>query len=216
MDVKVRKANGPPKIPHKMNLNRILLIAVICGAAPLAARADIGLGINIGGPDIVVHSRPPAERIETVPMSPGPGYFWVRGHWGWRHEAWEWVPGRWNVNVAQTGQDWIPGQWVERNGGYVWIEGHFMVQNAPTILPTGANYDVVAPEPPPAPIYEAAPMAPGPDYFWIGGHWHWNHGWVWVHGRFDRHPHFHQGGGWEEGRWDRRGGNYVWVEGHWR
>src|SRR5271155_945947 len=105
-----------------MNITRVFAIALAC-AAPLSARADIG--INIGGPDLVVHSRPPAERIETVPMSPGPSYYWMRGHWGWRHEGWQWVPGRWNVNVAQTGQEWIPGLWVARNGGYLWVEGHF-------------------------------------------------------------------------------------------
>jgi hypothetical protein len=75
---------------------------------------------------------------------------------------------------------------------------------------------VVAPEAPPAPMMETIPIAPGPDYFWIGGHWHWNHGWVWLAGHYDRHPHFHEGAGWEAGHWDHHGGNYVWVEGHWR
>jgi hypothetical protein len=197
-----------------MKINRVLLIALACAAAPLSALADVGIGINIGGPDFVVRTQPPPERMEPVPMSPGPGYIWVRGHWGWRHETWEWMPGHW-AN-AQPGQEWIPGQWVPRNGGYVWVEGHFVVQSAPPPPPQGGEVEVIAPEPPPAPIYESVGIAPGPDYFWIGGHWHWNHGWVWVHGRYDRHPHFHQGAGWEAGRWDRRGGNYVWVEGHWR
>jgi hypothetical protein len=161
-----------------------------------------------------VRTAPPPERMEAVPMSPGPGYIWARGHWAWRHETWEWIPGHWNS--VQPGQEWIPGQWVPRNGGYVWVEGHFVVQASMPPPPQGAEVEVIAPEAPPTPIYEAVPVAPGPDYFWIGGHWHWNHGWVWVHGRFDRHPHFHQGAGWEEGHWDRRGGSYVWIEGRWR
>jgi len=55
-------------------------------------------------------------------------------------------------------------------------------------LPPGQVAEVIASEEPPAEIVETVPISPGPDYFWIGGHWHWNGGWVWVHGRFDRHP----------------------------
>jgi hypothetical protein len=32
----------------------------------------------------------------------------------------------------------------------------------------------MANEAPPAEIVETIPAAPGPDFFWIGGHWNWN------------------------------------------
>ncbi len=203
------------KHPFPMNFTRATLLALACAAAPVAGRADIGLGISIGTPEIVIRSRPPQEMVERVPMSPGPGYFWIRGHWAWRHDNWDWINGRWD-RAAQASQEWVPGQWMERNGGWVWREGHYVVLSAPQYPPQGGPVEVMAPEPPPGPIIETVPMAPGPEFFWIGGHWHWNHGWVWAGGHYDRHPHFHEGGGWEAGRWDHRGGNWVWAEGHWR
>jgi hypothetical protein len=198
-----------------MNLKQTTHLALALGAAPLAAPASIDIGINIGVPEVIVRSQPPPERIETVPMSPGPGYIWIRGHWAWRHEQYEWMNGHWD-RVAGANQEWVPGHWAERNGGWLWIEGRYVVQSAPPPYPQGAQVEVVASEAPPAPILETMPYAPGPDYFWIGGHWHWNHGWVWLGGHYDRHPHFHPGGGWENGHWDRRGGNWIWAEGHWR
>jgi hypothetical protein len=198
-----------------MNITRLTLIALACAAAPMAARADIGIGINIGVPEVVVRSQPPPDMEEKVPMSPGSGYIWIRGHWSWHHENWQWFHGHWEY-IAQPGQEWLPGYWIQRSGGWVWMEGHYVAQPAPQNAPPGAQVEVIAPEPPPVPIFETVPVAPGPDYFWIGGHWHWNHGWVWVGGRFDRHPHYHPGAGWEAGHWDRRGGSWVWFDGHWR
>ena len=55
-------------------------------------------------------------------------------------------------------------------------------------------------------VAEAIPVAPGPDFFWIGGRWQWNGRWVWVNGHFDRHPHYHPGAYWENGHWDDPGG----------
>jgi hypothetical protein len=183
------------------------------GAAPLAVNAGVDIGINIGGPEVVVRGAPPPDQGEVIPMSPGPGYIYIRGHWVWHHERWEWKGGFWD-RVAQPGYAWVPGQWVARGNGWVWIEGHYTPAAPPP--PAGQPYEVIASEPPPAPIVEAVPMAPGPEYFWIAGHWHWNGGWVWVRGRYDRHPHFHPGAGWEPGHWDRRGASWVWREGHWR
>jgi hypothetical protein len=198
-----------------MKITHLALLALVCGASPMVARAGLEVGVNIGGPEIIVQSQPPAERIETIPMSPGPGYIWVRGHWAWRHEHWEWFDGHWD-RVSQPGSVWISGQWVARGRGWVWIEGHYSVQAAPPPPPPGQEAEIVASEAPPAPISEVIPVAPGPEYFWVGGHWHWNGGWVWIRGGYQRHPHYHPGAFWEAGHWDRRGGNWVWHDGHWR
>jgi hypothetical protein len=111
---------------------------------------------------------------------------------------------------------WTPSQWVREGDHWVLIEGHFQPQSLPPPPPQGQSVEVVVNEAPPAPIFEAVPPAPGADFFWVSGHWHWDHRWVWVHGHYDRHPHFHPGGGWVAGHWDRRGGGFVWVEGYWR
>jgi hypothetical protein len=197
-----------------MKISQISLIALACAAAPLTTRAGLDVGINIGFPGVVVMGQPPPPRVEVITPGP-PGTIWIRGHWAWRHERWEWITGHWD-RASQPGSTWIPGQWIPRGNGYVWIEGHYIVQATPPPPPPGQQVEVVASEAPPAPIYEAVPVAPGPDFFWIGGHWHWNGGWVWLGGHYDRHPHYHPGGYWEAGHWDRRGGNYVWHEGRWR
>jgi WXXGXW repeat (2 copies) len=196
-----------------MNLKHITLLIAACAAAPLASRAGVEIGVNIGGPVVVVHSQPPVERYEVIGVAPGPGYVWIRGHWGWRHERWEWLGGRWE-RPAQPGTVWIAGQWAPSGNGWVWVEGHFDVQQMPP--PPVETVEMVANEAPPAAIYESVPAAPGPDFFWIGGNWQWRGRWVWAHGHYDRHPHFHQGAGWESGHWDHAGGHYVWREGHWR
>ncbi len=197
-----------------MKLTRITLLSLVCAAAPLAARAGVEVGINVGVPEVVVRTQPPPLRSEMVPVAPGPGFIWIRGHWGWHRDRWEWIGGRWD-RVAQPGAEWVPGRWAVRGGGWVWIEGHYAavaVAPAPSYRPQA---EIVAAEEPPVPIAEAVPVAPGPDYFWIGGHWHWNGGWVWMNGHFDRHPHYHPGAYWEAGRWDHRGERWVWREGRW-
>lgn len=92
-----------------MKLTQISLFALACSTLPLAASAGVEIGINIGGPEVVVRSEPPPERVEVIPMMPGPGYIWIHGHWGWHHEHWE----------------WINGHWDRRGGAWVWHEGHW-------------------------------------------------------------------------------------------
>lgn len=198
-----------------MKLAKISLLALACGAAPLAAHAGVDIGISIGGPEVVVSTQPPPLRGEVITMAPGPGYIWIRGHWSWRAGGWQWVGGRWD-RAGRPGSTWIVGQWVARGNGWVWVEGHYAQISPPPPPPYGQQFEMVASEEPPAPIVEVVPVAPGPYYFWVGGHWQWNGGWVWERGHYDRHPHFHPGGGWEAGHWDHRGSNWVWRDGHWR
>ena len=39
--------------------------------------------------------------------------------------------------------------------------------------------EVVISEPPPAGPVEVVPVAPGPDYVWVGGYWAWRGRWAW-------------------------------------
>ena len=52
---------------------QISLMALACGALPFAARGAFEIGLKICGPEVVVRSQPPPERVEAVPTSPGPG-----------------------------------------------------------------------------------------------------------------------------------------------
>jgi hypothetical protein len=76
----------------------------------------------------------------------------------------------------------------------------------------------VHPHPPPAPPapVEVVPVAPGPAYVWIPGHWAWrgrHAGYVWVAGRYTVTQPGHV---WVPGHWAPRPGGHVWVPGHWR
>jgi hypothetical protein len=69
---------------------------------------------------------------------------------------------------------------------------------------------------PPAPIYEAQPVAPGNGYAWVPGHYRWEgNQYVWVHGHYMRPPQ--SGQVWVPGHWVQSpNGRYHWREGHWR
>jgi len=70
--------------------------------------------------------------------------------------------------------------------------------------------------PPPAPVYERAPYAPGPGYVWLGGHYRWDgYRYVWVPGHYVRPPYGYSS--WVPGHWvNRPNGAWVWIPGHWR
>ena len=90
------------------------------------------------------------------------------------------------------------------------------VGSAPPPPRPGQQVEVVASEAPPTPIVEAIPVAPGPEFFWIGGHWHWNGvQYVWFRGHYVIRQ-----AGWGHyvpGHWAWRPGlgRYVWVPAHW-
>lgn len=67
---------------------------------------------------------------------------------------------------------------------------------------------------PPAPIYEAIPVSPGPAYYWQSGYWSWNgYRYVWIHGHYGYRPY--SGATWHPGHWAHAGGGWYWRPGHW-
>lgn len=74
---------------------------------------------------------------------------------------------------------------------------------------------VWAPVPPPAPRFEAMPVAPGPNFFWVPGYWHWqghHHHWIGGHWEAQRERHY-----WAPHRWDRDDhGRWRSSGGYWR
>lgn len=73
---------------------------------------------------VYVRVAPPAERVEVVTVSPGPGHVWVKGYYRWTGRAYVWVPGRWVV-VRRGYHTWVPGHWAHDRHGWYWIEGHW-------------------------------------------------------------------------------------------
>ncbi|HYB70069.1 MAG TPA: YXWGXW repeat-containing protein [Candidatus Bathyarchaeia archaeon] len=74
---------------------------------------------------------------------------------------------------------------------------------------------VRTPPPPPPARVEVVPVAPGPGFVWVPGHWAWRRDhYVWAPGHWavPTQP----GYVWVPGGWVAQGGGYVWVEGHWR
>jgi len=73
---------------------------------------------------VVVYGAPPPVREEVVGVAPGPGYFWVRGHWAWREGRYVWIGGHWSA-APRPGVVWIDGHWDNRGGNYVYVEGYW-------------------------------------------------------------------------------------------
>jgi hypothetical protein len=77
--------------------------------------------------------------------------------------------------------------------------------------------EVVVSRPPPAPVAEVVPAAPGPAEVWLWqpGHWRWDgREYVWQPGRYVERPH--RAAQWVPPHWQERGPNWVFVAGHWR
>jgi hypothetical protein len=67
---------------------------------------------------------------------------------------------------------------------------------------------------PPAAIYEAVPVAPGPGYFWVGGFWQWNgYRYAWTRGHYAYRPY--AGAAWHAGHWVNGRRGWSWRAGQW-
>ncbi len=64
-----------------------------------------------------VSQSPPAPRVETVVVAPGPEYTWVNGEWVWYGNSWVWVSGRW-IYPPRPRAVWVEARWVYGPGGY--------------------------------------------------------------------------------------------------
>ena len=74
---------------------------------------------------------------------------------------------------------------------------------------------VVVTEAPPPAQTEVIPVAPGPDYVWVGGYWvREGPRWVWAPGRYTLRPR--PAAVWVPGHWVAHRRGWVWVAGHWR
>src|ERR1039457_1834946 len=98
-----------------MRTIRLLLLAFLILAIPVASFAQFGIAITIA---------PPALPVYVQPMAPAEGYLWTPGYWGYGDEGYFWVPGTW-VMAPEVGFLWTPGYWGWGSNAYAWNEGYW-------------------------------------------------------------------------------------------
>ena len=109
---------------HHSSPTRPLLRHAGRWAGPALAALLLAGGVEYPRRAVVVYGAPPPVREEVVGVAPGPGYFWVRGHWAWREGRYAWVGGRWAA-APRAGVIWMDGHWENRGGSYVYVEGYW-------------------------------------------------------------------------------------------
>lgn len=75
-----------------------------------------------GGSDIYVEVAPPPPQTEVVVTSPGPGFIWVSGYWGWNAGRHVWIAGSWQRPPSGF-HAWNAPRWEHRGRGYVFVRG---------------------------------------------------------------------------------------------
>lgn len=67
---------------------------------------------------------PVSEPQETMTPQPSRDAVWIRGHYAWTGNAYQWQPGRWEV-PPRGARVYVPASWQPANGGYVYSPGHW-------------------------------------------------------------------------------------------
>jgi len=89
------------------------------------------------------------------------------------------------------------------------------VQPQPVYVQPQPTQVVVVRRPVPAPLVEAVPARPGPDFVWVGGYWEpRGDDWAWHRGGWSRPPR--SGAVWVEPRHENRGDHVEFSLGFWR
>jgi hypothetical protein len=179
---------------------------------------------------VVVYSEPPPPRYERVEYRAG--YTYIKGHWEWQGDRWDWVPGYYERE--RGGYVWVDGYWEQRGTSWHWVTGRwsssgdgYVENDRPRVYRERERARVIDRRTPPpveqAPVsdYPSQPPppvrveSPGPrsGYIWITGRWDWRRGqWEWIPGHWERQRARMV---WTPGRWELRGNVYVWIEGSW-
>jgi len=160
---------------------------------------------------------PPPVAERPSGRRPGARAQWLPGYWEWDPVAAEfvWMGGVWQV--PPRGMIWVAGRWQRGDGGWYRASGYWsprrdaaVVRNQFTASSQPAWRTTGPPTDHPADTLAAAP---GPDYFFIAGHY------APVGDRLKWTPGFwataQPGWDWIPARWVRRPSGWEFRAGHW-
>lgn len=87
-------------------IKKILLTALLAGAAAAPALAQISIHIGVA---------PPPPQYEAVPVLT-PERVWAPGYWAWNGDRHVWVRG--HAILKRDGYRWAPDHWEKAGNGY--------------------------------------------------------------------------------------------------
>jgi hypothetical protein len=156
---------------------------------------------------------PPSPIIERPSgVRPDRNARWIAGYWDWDTERDEyvWVGGSWQIPPA--GSIWVAGRWDRDAAGWYWIPGQWSRRGNPAdVAVNGPRWRTTGP-PADHPDDEPAP-APGPDFFFVPGHYAPDGDRLaWKPGFWSRSQ---PGWDWIPSRWVRRANGWDFREGYW-
>ena len=128
---------GPSALPGRWPLEAVASV----GSARISA--DCTLIVESGRPTDGYKSDwrtqgPPADPpAETIGPAPGPGHFFVPGHFAPLGDEIVWKMGFWAP--IHLGWDWIPARWVRRPEGWAFLDGRWA--RVGTTSPDGSDRD---------------------------------------------------------------------------
>jgi hypothetical protein len=73
---------------------------------------------------VYVRIAPPVPIVETVPLLPGPGYYWLPGSWVWVGDHYVWHHGYYALRPFPSAV-WVEGHWSHHPHGWYWTHGHW-------------------------------------------------------------------------------------------
>lgn len=95
-------------------IKKILLSALLAGAAATPALAQISIQISIA---------PPQPQYEVIPVL-ATSQVWAPGYWAWNGERHIWVRG--HAILRREGYRWAPDNWRQRGDGYYRQPGYWV------------------------------------------------------------------------------------------
>lgn len=196
------------------------------GTAPAGRAESVDVSAPGASVRVYVPQEPPPPVAERPTRErPHARAVWTPGYWEWDQDdaRFVWVAGSWRVPPAGT--VWVSGRWLHDTGGWYWSPGGWQAATARATV--AANQPAWRRSGPPAEHPDdTPPPAPGPDSFYVPGHYaptaagdrlawvpgFWSAmqpGWDWVPAHWIRRPD-----GWDfrEGHWIRDGAPQPVVE----
>lgn len=165
----------------------------------------------------------PRSRTERAPKAPPPPVQeepsddrvepkaqWVPGYWSWSaaKDDFVWVVGLWQV--PPSGTSWVAGRWMRDADGWYRIPGFWNMPRDRAVVTTS---DWRLAGPPADQPDDTAGVAPGPNYFYVPGHYTPDGDRLaWTRGFWAKEQ---PGWDWVPARWVRRPSGWTYREGYW-